>query len=36
VWDGRIDEVALFDRAFNEKEIAALYHTAQEKIAKAR
>ncbi len=36
VWDGRIDEVALFDRALNEKEIATLYRTAQEEIAKSR
>jgi len=36
VWDGRIDEVALFDRALNEEEIAALYRTAQEEIARSR
>ncbi|MGB7343162.1 MAG: LamG-like jellyroll fold domain-containing protein [Pirellulaceae bacterium] len=36
VWDGRIDEVALFNRALNEKEIADLYHTAQEEIARSR
>ncbi|TWT42432.1 FecR protein [Thalassoglobus neptunius] len=36
VWDGRIDEVALFDRALNEEEIAALYRTAQEEIARLR
>jgi|GEM_PF-990484 len=36
VWDGRIDEVALFDRALNIEEIAALYRTAQEEIARSR
>ena len=36
VWDGRIDEVTLFDRALNEEEIAALYRTAQEEIARSR
>ncbi len=36
VWDGRIDEVALFDRALNVEEIAALYRTAQEEIARSR
>ena len=36
VWGGRIDEVALFDRALNEEEIAALYRTAQEEIARSR
>ena len=36
VWDGRIDEVALFDRALNDEEIAALYRTAQEEIARSR
>lgn len=36
VWDGRIDEVTLFDRALSEEEIAALYHTAQEEIARSR
>ncbi len=35
VWDGRIDEVALFDRALTEEEIGALYLTAQEEIAKS-
>ena len=36
VWDGRIDEVALFDRALNEEEIAALYRTARKEIARSR
>ena len=36
VWNGRIDEVALFDRALNEQEVAALYRTAQEEIARIR
>lgn len=36
VWDGRIDEVILFDRALNEEEIAVLYRTAQEEIARSR
>ena len=35
VWNGRIDELALFDRALNENEIAALYRTAQEEIARS-
>ena len=34
VWDGRIDEVTLFDRALSEEEIAALYRTAQEEITR--
>ena len=34
VWDGRIDEVALFDRALTAEEIAGLYRTAQEEIAR--
>ncbi|WP_186776589.1 LamG-like jellyroll fold domain-containing protein [Rubripirellula reticaptiva] len=34
VWNGRIDEVALFDRALTEEEVAALYRTAQEEIAR--
>ncbi|MFN3189412.1 MAG: LamG-like jellyroll fold domain-containing protein [Aureliella sp.] len=34
VWDGRIDELALFDRALNENEIAVLYRTAQDEIAR--
>ncbi len=36
VWDGRLDEVALFDRALTEEEVAALYRTAQEEIARSR
>ncbi|EMI47113.1 LamG-like jellyroll fold domain-containing protein [Rhodopirellula sp. SWK7] len=36
VWDGRIDEVALFDRALNEEEIVLLYQTAQEELARSQ
>ena len=36
VWDGRLDDVALFDRALAADEIAALYRTAQEEIARSR
>lgn len=36
VWNGRLDEVALFDRALTEKEIAALHRSAQEEIARSR
>lgn len=36
MWDGRIDELALFDRALTEEEIAALYRTAQEEIARSQ
>ncbi|QDV40625.1 FecR protein [Stieleria neptunia] len=36
VWDGRIDEVALFDRALAAEDVAALYRTAQEEIARSR
>ena len=36
VWDGRIDEVALFDRALTAEQVAALYQTAQEEIARTR
>lgn len=36
VWDGRIDELALFDRAITAEEIAALYRTAQVEIARTR
>ncbi len=35
VWDGRIDELALFDRALTAEEIATLYRTAQEEIARS-
>ncbi|MEW4486494.1 LamG-like jellyroll fold domain-containing protein [Thalassoglobus sp. JC818] len=34
VWNGRIDEVALFDRALSADEVASLYRTAQEEIAR--
>ena len=36
VFHGRIDEVAIFDRALNEEEVAALYRIAQEEIARTR
>ena len=36
VWDGRIDEVALFDRVINADQVVALYRTAQEEIARTR
>lgn len=36
IWNGRIDEVALFDRALSADEIAALYRTAQQEIARTR
>ncbi|MEM1227114.1 MAG: LamG-like jellyroll fold domain-containing protein [Planctomycetota bacterium] len=33
IWHGRIDELALFDRALTQEEIAGLYRAAQEEIA---
>ncbi|MCS7469999.1 FecR domain-containing protein [Stieleria sp. ICT_E10.1] len=36
VWGGRIDEVALFDKALTKEEIAALYLTAQEELARSQ
>lgn len=36
LWNGRIDEVALFDRALTADQVAALYRTAQEEIARTR
>ena len=36
VWDGRIDEVALFDKALTDEEVAALYFTAQVEIDRLR
>ncbi|QEG02398.1 FecR protein [Stieleria maiorica] len=35
-WNGRIDEVAMFDRALTDEEVAALYLTAQEEIARSQ
>lgn len=32
LWDGRIDEVALFDRAINDADVVALYRAAMEEI----
>jgi hypothetical protein len=36
VWDGRIDEVALFDRALDDDEVLTLYRLAQEEITRSR
>lgn len=36
VWNGRIDEVALFDRAISGDEIAMLYETARKEIDRSR
>ena len=36
LWNGRIDELALFDKALSEKDIAELYQTALEEIARSR
>ena len=36
MWNGRIDEVGLFDRPLSAKEVAALYRTAQEEIARSK
>jgi hypothetical protein len=35
LWDGRIDEVALFDRSLSEAEVTNLYQTALEEIGKS-
>ncbi|MFY9254058.1 MAG: LamG-like jellyroll fold domain-containing protein [Fuerstiella sp.] len=36
VWDGRIDEVAFFDRALDEEEVLTLYRLAQEEITRSK
>lgn len=36
VWNGRIDEVALFDRALTAEEITTLFNTAQKEIGGSR
>jgi len=36
VWGGRIDEVALFDRALTKEEVVSLYRTAQEEHARSQ
>ena len=36
LWNGRIDEVALFNRALEKDEIEALFRTAQEEIARSQ
>lgn len=35
LWNGRIDELALFDKALTDDDIAALYQTAQDERARA-
>jgi hypothetical protein len=35
LWNGRIDELALFDRALSEKDIGDLYQAAREEIARS-
>ena len=35
LWDGRIDEVALFDRAISDAEVTNLYQAALEEIGKS-
>lgn len=35
-WNGRIDELALFDRALSNEEIASLYRTAQDQISRSQ
>ena len=36
LWDGRIDELAMFDRALSGAEIAALYRAALEEMASSK
>lgn len=36
VLDGRVDEVAFFDRALSDEDVASLYHTAQQQIQRTR
>lgn len=36
VWHGRIDEVAFFDRPLDSEEVANLYETAQDEVARSR
>lgn len=36
IWNGRIDEVAIFDKALSDGEIAELYQAALEEIARAK
>ena len=35
LWDGRIDELALFDKALSEKDVADLYQAALEELARS-
>jgi len=36
LWNGRIDELALFDRALSEKDVGDLYHAALEEMARSQ
>ena len=36
LWDGRIDELALFDRALHPEDVASLYQVAQETVANSK
>ena len=36
IWNGRIDEVAFFDRALSAEEVSALFRTAQEEVARPK
>ena len=36
LWDGRVDEVALFDKALSDKEIVSLYQSALEEMARSK
>jgi hypothetical protein len=36
LWDGRIDELALFDRALSDNEIAELYQSAREEMTRSK
>ena len=36
LWDGRIDELALFDKALSDKDIADLYQAALEEMARSK
>lgn len=35
IWDGRIDELALFDRAFTDADVRALYQAGRKEVSKA-
>ena len=36
LWNGRIDELALFDSALSDKDIADLYQAAREELARSK